>query len=234
MPDPTTVAAAAASNQARRLPFTGRVPVDIGQLSPYNPNRPDAIEAIWQPFYDFQSYAAGGATQFQFFQVPQGQSSKTLADTNMVLAGQFPAPTAFLCTAIMVPFFPDSANNAPGKTAAAATVATNINDVNKVANAGYLQLTIGSKVYNTDAPTGKFPPNFSIGGLQAAAGTYAAGTQIITDFARTIGRYYEITPLLIPMNQNFSVSIYFPTAVSVSATARIGVILDGFYYRQSQ
>lgn len=228
------VSQAAGMNMARRLPFTGRVPVDISQLNPYNPNRPDAVEAIWQPQYDFQAYPTVGQTQLQFFQVPVGQSGKTLADTNMLLAGQFPAPTAFLCTAIMVAFFPNSAVNAPGKTAAAATVATNINDVTAVANTGYLQLTIGSKVYNTDAPLGKFPPNFSVGGLQAAAGTYAAGTQIITDFARAIGRYYEITPLLIPMSQNFSVGLFWPTAQAIVTIGRIGVILDGFYYRQSQ
>jgi len=222
-----------ASGQAVALPFTGRVPQDISQLQQYNPNQPNAIEAVWQPFYDFQSYATTGSTQQLFFQIPKGQSSKTDADTNMTLAGQFPAPTAFLLTAIMVIFEPNSAGN-PATTAAAATVNANINDVVRVANSGYLQLTIGSKVYLSDAPIGKFPPNFGIGGLQALAGTYAAGTQITVDYARSIGRYYEITPLLIPMNQNFSVALNWPTAVTVAATGRIGVILDGFYYRLSQ
>lgn len=224
----------ASTNPVKRgLPFTGRTPVDISQLSPYNPNRADAVEAVWQPFYDFQTYATVGATSQLFFQQPNGQGGKTLADTNMTLAGQFPAPTAFLCTAIMVAFFANSAGN-PGTTAAAATVAANLNDVVRVANSGYLQLTIGSKPYLTDAPLGKFPPNFSVGGLEAISGTYAAGTQVLMDFARSIGRYYEITPLLIPMNQNFTVGLFWPTAIAVAATARIGIILDGFYYRQSQ
>jgi hypothetical protein len=221
------------SSTAIALPYTGRVPNDISQLSQYNPNQPNAIEAVWQPQYDFQSYAAAGATSQQFFQLPAGQGGKTLADTNMVLAGQFPSPTAFLMTAVMVVFIPNLAGT-PSSTAAAATVSTNINDVVKVANSGYLQLTIGSKVYLTDAPLGKFPPNFSIGGLEALAGTYAAGTQVNVDYARSIGRYYEITPLLIPMNQNFSVILNWPTAVAVTAAGRIGLILDGFYYRLSQ
>jgi hypothetical protein len=215
------------------LPYTGRVPNSLTDLQQYNPNLPDAIEAIWQPYYDMQSYPTAGQTQLLFFQIPQGQSAKTLADTNMVLAGQFPAPTAFLCTALMVLYMPGFANLA-SNTAAAATANANINDVVKVADSGYLQLTIGSKVYLNDAPLGKFPPNFSVGGLQALAGTYAAGTQVTSDFARSIGRYYEITPLLIPMNQNFSVSLNWPTAVTVTAIGRIAVILDGFYYRQSQ
>lgn len=215
------------------LPYTGRVPNSLDELQQYNPNLPNAIESIWQPFYDFQSYPTAGQTQLLFFQIPQGQSSKTLSDTNMTLAGQFPAPTAFLCTALMVAFFPGFANVA-SNTANAATANANINDVVKVADSGYLQLTIGSKIYLTDGPTGKFPPNFSVSGQQAISGTYAAGTQVAIDYARTVGRYYEITPLLVPMNQNFSVSLNWPTAVTTTAIGRIGVILDGFYYRQSQ
>jgi len=215
------------------LPYTGRVPNSLQELQQYNPNLPDAIEALWQPFYDMQSYPTAGQTQLLFFQIPQGQSSKTLSDTNMTLAGQFPAPTAFLCTALQVLFMPGFAN-AASNTFAAGTANANLNDVVKVADAGFLQLTIGSKVYLTDAPLGKFPPNFSIGGLQAYAGTFAATNGVSSDFARAIGRYYEITPLLIPMNQNFSVALNWPTAVATTAIGRIAVILDGFYYRQSQ
>lgn len=217
------------------LPYTGRTPNSIQDLQQYNPNLPDAIEAIWQPFYDMQSYVSAGVNQMLFFQVPQGQgtTAKTLSDTNMTLAGQFPAPTAFLTTAIQVLFMPGFANKA-SNTFTAATANNNINDVVLIADAGFLQLTIGSKVYLTDAPLGKFPPNFSVGGLQAYAGTFTAGTGISSDFARSIGRYYEITPLLIPMSQNFSVSLNWPTVVATAAIGRIAVILDGFFYRQSQ
>lgn len=214
-----------------------RVPIPMDQLQPYNPNLPNSIESIWQPYYDFQSYPTAGQTSLTFFQVPKGQSSKTFDDTNMLLAGQFPAPTAFLITAIQVLFMPHWLVTAGGNmsvTAAVAAVNTNINDVGQVANTGNLILTIGSKPYLVDAPLGKFPPNFSIGGLQAYSGTFAAGTYIATDFARTIGRYYEITPLLVPMNQNFSVTLNWNAVVTVANIGRIGVILDGFYYRQSQ
>jgi hypothetical protein len=223
----------AAGGGSMPLPYTGRVPNSLDDLQQYNPNLPNAIEAIWQPFYDMQSYPTAGQTQLLFFQVPQGQSSKTFSDTNMTLAGQFPAPTAFLTTAIQVLFMPGFANSA-SNALAAATPNANLNDVVKVADAGYLQLQIGSKIYLTDAPLGKFPPNFSVGGLQAYTGTFAAGVGVSSDFARAIGRYYEITPLLIPMNQNFSISLNWPTAVATTAIGRIAVILDGFYYRQSQ
>lgn len=209
----------------------GRTPLPLNDLVFYNPNRPDATEAIWQPQYDFQSYGTAGATSFIFFQVPNGQSSKTFADTNMVLPGQFPAPTAFLCTAIMVAFFPGAAVSATGTQGA---INTNWVDSVAVGNAGFLELTIGSKPYLRDAPIGKFAPNFTHNGVFGGYGSSTAGVIAYTGFSRWAGRYYEITPFLIPQSQNFNVSLYFPTAQTVNVTGRIGVILDGFYYRQSQ
>lgn len=209
----------------------GRSPMSLTDLTFYNPNRPDSTEAIWQPFYDYQSYASAGATSQIFFQVPNGQSSKTFADTNMVLPGQFPAPTAFLCTAVMVFFDAGGSDSASTTTAVAQT---NINDVIAIANSGYLELTIGSKVYLRDAPLGKFAPNFTVNGFTAFLGSTTAPAMIQTGFARAAGRYYEITPFLIPQSQNFNVTMYWPAAVTTSSTGRIGVILDGFYYRQSQ
>jgi hypothetical protein len=229
MPDPTQGAAPSGGRSGLR--GIGRTPMPLSQLAFYNPNRPDATEAIWQPFYDFQAYGTAGATSMTFFQVPNGQSSKTYADTNMELAGQFPAPTAFLCTAIMVAFFPGGNPSATGTALAASTY---WNDVVSVANSGYLELTIGSKPYLRDAPIGKFAPNFTVGGVAAVGIANTALTQTQTAFARAAGRYYEITPFLIPQSQNFNIKLYWPTAQTVNVTGRIGVIMDGFYYRQSQ
>lgn len=214
-------------------PRVGRVPLNLNQLAAYNPNLANSTEAIWQPQYDYQTYATTGATSMQFFQTPVGQSGKTLADTNMVSAGQFPAPTAFLCQAVMVLFNPGSNASITGTTNAASE---NWNDVVSIANSGYLQMVIGSKPYLTDAPLGKFAPNFTINGAAAVALANGSTTtlQTQTGFARAAGRYYEITPFLIPQNQNFSVTLYWPTAVPITTAGRIGVILDGFYYRQSQ
>lgn len=214
-------------------PRVGRVPLNLAQLQAYNPNLANSTEAIWQPQYDYQTYATTGATQMSFFQTPQGQSGKTLADTNMVSAGQFPAPTAFLVQAIMVVFEPGVNPSITGTTNAASEF---WNDAVSLANSGYLQMTIGSKVYLTDAPIGKFPPNFTVNG-SSAIGLASGATTIVqtqTAFARAAGRYYEITPFLIPQNQNFIVTLNWPTAVPVTTAGRIGVILDGFYYRQSQ
>lgn len=218
--------------RAPRGPSFGRTPLALSQLAQYNPNRADSTEAIWQPQYDFQSYGTAGATSFSFFQTPVGQGGKTYADTNLNAAGAFPAPTAFLCTAIMVAFFPGALASITGTQGA---VSTFWNDTIAVANAGWLEFTIGSKPYLRDAPIGKFAPNFTVNGVAGAGvGNGTAGTLSSVNFARSAGRYYEITPFLIPQSQNFIVQLIFPTAVTVGVTGRIGVIMDGFYYRQSQ
>jgi len=216
-------------------------PPALSALSAFTPNRPDAIESIWQPQYDFQAYAMAGQLELTFFQVPVGQSSKTLADTNMTNAGMFPTPSAFFCTGIMVPFFP---NNDPSVASVTAQRAlANWEDAIDVAESGYLQLTIGAKTYLTDAPLGKFPPNFTVGGVAAVSMAIMPTTAGLTapvfpqtdvNFARAVGRYYEITPFLIPATQNFSVSLRWPALVPVTVAGRIGVILDGFLFRNSQ
>lgn len=220
-----------ASQKNARRASLGRTPMGLDQLAYYNPNRPDATEAIWQPTYDYQSYGTAGATSQIFFQVPNGQSGKTFFDTNMVLPGQFAAPTAFLCVAVMVYF---DAGAAESQSTTNVPLQTNINDVVSVANSGWLELTIGSKVYLRDAPIGKFPPNFTINGFTAISANFTAPVVTHTGFARAAGRYYEVTPFLVPQGQNFNVTIQWPSAVTVVTTGRIGVILDGFLYRQSQ
>lgn len=209
-------------------------PPALSSLARYNPNRADAVEGIWQPFYDFQAYAVGGQTSLNFFAVPRGQAGKTLADTNMTLAGQFPAPTAFFCTAIMVDF--NALNVVSAIGAAALRVQANANDVAAVGRSGWLDLTIGSKSYLVDAPLNKFPTNYHAG-IEASIssfGTAAAPAQVDTDYAKWKGRYYEVTPFLIPQGQNFSVTLNWPAAVAITLAGRIGVVLDGFYFRQSQ
>lgn len=219
---------------ARSAWINRKKPPNLAQLSKYNPNRAGAIESVWQPLYDFQTYAMAGQTQLSFFQVPVGQSSKTLADTNMVNQGMLAAPQRFFVTGVMVDFTPLNTVSAIG--AAALRAQANANDVAAVAKSGFLSLSIGAKTYLTDAPLNKFPTNYNAGikSSISAFGTAAAPAQVDTDYAKWTGRYYEITPFLIPATQNFSVTLNWPTAVSITVAGRIGVILDGFLFRESQ
>lgn len=205
-------------------PLTPYHPPTLGALRGYSVNREGQAEVVWSPRYDYQVYPTTGATQFTFFQTPVGQGGTTLADTNMQSAGQMPRPQEFLVTGIQVVF---SGGN---PVSAAAAVAQNWLDVNDVIfGDAWLDLFIGSKSYLQDGPIAKFPQQFRLGGA-VDEGTGA----FMVDYAVGVGRYYAITPVKLTANQNFNVTLNFPTAVTVVTEATIGVILDGFLYRLSQ
>jgi hypothetical protein len=224
--------------QASQLgPLVPGNPPDMTALQNYNVNRAGQPEVVWQPQYDYQTYGTGGATTFTFFQTPVGQSSTTLATTSMVAAGQFPRPQEFLVTGIQVLFRPGAAIG-QAAVAPASAVNNNWNDANGVltATGAWLELYIGSKAYLDDGPLAKFPQQFGLtgGAWRASASTAVASGESYLDYVRSAGRYYSITPVKIPANQNFRVTINFPTAVTVVTAGKIGVILDGFLYRLSQ
>lgn len=210
------------------------------QLSRYSVNRP-GWEAIRQSLYDYQAYAAAGQTSLTFFAVPVGQGNKTLSDTNMVLAGQLPANQEFLIQSIEIDFFPTTptvAAQMPG--AFGAGVAQQLlNDVYIVGRSGNVNLTIGSKPYLQEAPIGKFPPKayFCVDAALSDATSAAANLQGRSGYARWGGRPYvlEPAPLLLPQNQNFSLTISWPEGVqAITNPGRIGVKFDGYLYRRSQ
>lgn len=215
-------------------PLTPYHPPSLGALTGYNVNREGQNEVIWQPAYDYQTYAAAGATQFTFFQSSVGTGGTTLADTNIRQAGTFPAPQEFLITGIQVLFVP---GNVVAQNDGSA-VQENWNDVSDVmfGNA-FLELFIGSKPYLQDGPLAKFTQQFRLGGVaNQAAATTTAATDFgpIVDYAVHSGKYYSITPVKLPTTQNFNVTLNFPTAVAIAVDATVGVILDGFLYRLSQ
>lgn len=210
------------------------------QLSKYSVNRP-GWEAIKQSLYDYQAYAAAGQSQLTFFALPVGQSSKTQSDTNMTLAGQLPKNQEFLIQSIEVFFSPTTPTVAAQMPAAfgAQVLAAIINDSYIVGRAGNLNLTIGSKPYLQEAPLGRFPQKaaFSVDGALADVSTAGASFQSRMAFGQWRGRPYLLdpAPLLLPENQNFSVSLNWPEGVqAITNPGRIGVILDGILYRRSQ
>lgn len=217
----------------------GGVP-SLSDLQRYAVNR-DGWEAVRQTLYDYQAYAAAGQSQLSFFQVPVGQSSKTLSDTNMTNAGILPANQAFLVESIEVQFFPTvpavAASN-PSSFGAPALAAL-VNDSYLVSRTGNLVLTIGSKPYLSEAPLGKFPPktHFQVHGAQSDSTTAGAAQATRTVFGFWAGRPYLVSPvkLLLIATQNFSVTLNWPEGVqAITNPARIGVVLDGILYRKSQ
>lgn len=213
---------------------------NLQDLMQYDVNRRGQYEGIRQSLFDITTYALAGQTSLQFFQVPRGQGGKTIADTNMQSAGQLPQPQHFLVQSIEILLFPGVLPTTKLTTVAETEFA---NDVYTVSKSGSLDFFIGSKSYLEEAPLGRFPPktrlavesSHAIVQLQASAAD--AELQVSTDYAAGIGRPYFLDPpvLLVP-NQNFNVTLNWPAVVALpsGADARIGVVLDGILYRQSQ
>ena len=204
-------------------PVSPARPPNIAALKKYNVNRVNNIEVIWQPLYEYQAYAAAGQTLLTFFQNPVGAVAGGLSTTNVRSAGQFPRPQEFLITGIQVTFEVGAA------VSIAAAAQTNLQDVFDVSNSGNLELFIGSKSYLNDAPLGVFPQQWGVGGETSNGAVQSA------DYARPVGKYYQITPVKIPANQNFNVTLNWPEGVvTVNNAGVVGVRLDGFLYRLSQ
>ncbi len=207
----------------------------IDDLAKYAVNRAGQYEVIGSSLYDYSAYAAAGQTELSFFQTPQGQGGKTLADTNMEAAGSLPAPKKFLVTGLEINFWPGVTPGTFGAQAAAGLV----NDVWAVAKSGYLEFYVGSKNYVQEGPIGAFP---AMNGLvvQAAlsdATTAGATMQSMVQYANMGGKPYMLaSPMVLESNQNFRVSLKWPTAVALPSTTigRIGVRLRGYLYRLSQ
>lgn len=220
--------------EARQLgPMNPANPPGIQALQGYRVNRVGQREVIWQPQYDYQTYPMAGTTNLTFFQSPIGSGGNTEADTSMLSAGQFPSPQEFLATGIQVMFLPG--NTIASAQNVAGTAQENWNDVFDVmfGNA-YLKLVVGSKPYLIDGPLAKFTQQFRQTGGGWITGAGSVATTDFIDYAVHAGKYYAITPIKIPQNQNFSVSLNFPAVIATAAAGTIGVILDGFLYRDSQ
>ena len=130
-------------------------PLSFADAEKYKVNRSQEYEVTRQSLFDFQTYAAAGQTSLTFFQVPIGQGGKTIADTNLELAGQLPAPKYSLVESIEIYLFPADApvSIVNAADAAGLAVITNYaNDVDAVAQSGSLDFFIGSKSYLQEAP----------------------------------------------------------------------------------
>ncbi|MDW8259015.1 MAG: hypothetical protein RML32_06195 [Gammaproteobacteria bacterium] len=215
-----------------------------------------AIEVIRQTLYDTVIYPAAGIAQLRFFQNPIGQglsaqpgaatAPKSLADTNMTLAGQLPAPQGFWVQSIEVDVQPGSSSTAntfalqhPGAFAAtaAATVQAGDHDVNAIYTTGALVFTIGQKPYLQEAPLLVFPPKCRFE-LDAAIGSNSSTTgEVLKTKLKAGGRPYLLDPgIAIMTSQNFDVTLFWPAVVATPSgfNAQIRVRLDGYLFRAVQ
>lgn len=236
-----------------------RIPL-ASDAARYDVNRIGEVEGLRQTLYDFQLYPLAGSLGINFFANPQGAgvttspgaavgSAKTIHDTNMELSGQLPNPKSFLVESIEIVFW-------PGNSAAANTFtqqppydfvavptdlvplsAGGVSDVWNVLNTGHLQFFIGSKSYLDEAPLHRFPPKSFVGVDGAVATNSATTAALAVAAARSMGRpYFLDPPIFLRPTQNFRVTLDWPALVPTVSTlnGRVGIILDGYLYRNSQ
>lgn len=200
--------------------------------------RPGQAEAVNEDLYDYQTYANAGQTQLTFFNTPIS-GTKTLADTNMSLAGQLPNGNRFEIRRIEIEFFSGVLPGLGQQNSAAATGIDDFaNDLYTVMKSGSVTLTLLNKPYLRFAPIGKAPVTHGISGAASSSDTTtAAAAQLTrTSYWRLSGEPLDITPVNIEPNMNFGVSINWPSAVALPSgiDGRIGVILRGILTRSSQ
>lgn len=200
----------------------------INDLAKYGISMANVKDVSYNPLYDYQTYNAAGHTTLSFFQVPIGQSSKTLSDTNMKLAGQLSSGESFLVTGIQVEFFPAAAD----LSTADETAQFAYDYYRVMTSPSYLQFNILNKDYVQQGPLVKFPPAQRFD-FDAAMAT---GNAVIhtASMLQNTGQLFEMIPQSLKPSQSFNVSINFASAVTVANAARIGVSLRGYRYRDAQ
>lgn len=226
--------------------FTGRQKVTVGQLAAHRTTVPGVQDGVYNPFYDYQSYAAAGQLQLNFFALPIGQGTtshpggagvKTEADTNMQVAAQLPKGNRFYCLGIAVEFWPGVVPGFFG-TAADADVGRQWDDVYSFSRSGFLRFRIQNRDYVLDAPLGKFPSDTRLGGVAANSDTTtaAASRYAQIEYAAMCGASYNIIPVYIESTQAFSVTMFWPNVIALPSgvAARVGVRLIGNLIRDAQ
>lgn len=204
------------------------------------------MDVIWDPLYDFTSYVATtGHTSLSFFATPVGQGTtsapgasgtKTEADTNMDASGTLGKGNQFYTTGVEVLFFPGVS---PGRAAvAAANVGQFLDDVWNVGKSGLITIKVGSgRTYLMQGPLNLFPPSTRLA-VQSAITTTQADTATSgfaeVNYASFSGEVYTIIPILLDSNQQFTVAMTWPAAVTISTNARIGMRLRGYRIRNAQ
>lgn len=206
---------------------------------------PGAQDEIYSPLYDSATYTSGTTTQIAFFSLPIGQGTttapggagpKTEADTNLTNAGLLPKGNKFYCTGLEFLIFP-GVN--PGRGGVAdATAGQFSNDIYLFSKSAWVRFRIQNRDYVIDGPLINFPPVGRLGGFAAAATnlTTGAATYSEIEYASIAGPPYNIVPTYILDNQYFSLTVFWPAAVTTFSTtnARMFARLRGRLIRDAQ
>jgi hypothetical protein len=193
-------------------------------------------EAVDQPLYHVQTYGTAGAASFTFFNV----SSTDLSITNMDNAKVLSKGKRFAVFSLSIAFIP---GQLPVQLAAGSALDSALNDAKKVLEgAAYLQLSILDKVYLTESPLTRVPAGQ---GIHAAGAAFDRNLAVAADGIAQISYGTNGVPLVtakrllrvpvpIPEQVQFGVTVYFPTAVTITTAGKLGCWLDGVLIRARQ
>jgi hypothetical protein len=130
----------------------------------------------------------------------------------------------------------------PGRgSVALANVGQFVNDVWAVGQGGMLTFKVGTdRTYIEDGPLSMFPPCTRLAVMSAIAVTFdsdSTATAVVEElqYAQFSGEPYQLVPIYIEENQNFTLTITWPAAIATPSTvaARIGQRLRGYRVRQA-
>lgn len=229
----------------------------LSSFKQYVVDRAGEPEVIWNPLYDYQLYPTAGQTTLTFFALPIGQgitsslgavvgTTKTIHDTNMQLAGQLPAPQGFQIESVEIRVIPGAVSTAntftlgqpsQGAAVAALAVTAQLNDAKTIYESGVLRLFIGSKDYLVYGPLGYFPPKTHFKQDGALATNSATTFEVATVNGYEEGQpFFMEVPIALTANMNWNVTLSWPGVVATPSgfNARIGVVLNGWLFRNSQ
>jgi len=194
-------------------------------ITPMLPGQPERIPWTW---FDTQTYTTAVTTTLDFFQ--SVNADKNLS--NMVAAGQIPAPQFFdLYHASIAYLLPVTAS----AIIAAPTAAGAVTDVRNLSN-GAAVLTIADKNYWQGSqfmlPCGGGPQ-----ATVAVAGVVAAPNFAQYNYANNgdsdlRNRYNFWGDITLPANQNFVWRLTWSAPITLFATSLIRVWMDGYLYRR--
>lgn len=189
-------------------------------------------EALGWMLWDTDTYVSGTTTQMTFF-----TSLRSSIDlSNMQLAGQLPAPQAFLVRAIR--FYPKVLPRANARAASGSSQSCTVGDVQQLINSGVLELTVGAKSYGL-LPLWLLPSGGGAFGGYAADGDEPSNGVVVDYATNGVPDPRNVFTLAIPIfigpQINFKVSVSWPAAITLAGgNTAVCVGLDGDLIRPVQ
>lgn len=235
----TTAAPAVSNTQSTAqtiAPFLSQLQAMYGSFDPNN------VQTRRRSYYSYVAYPKAGQSELTFFGQSIGSANRQL--TNLQRPGNLDNP--LIVKALRTSFFLASQNNNSWAGTDASTLFSDM--VNGLFTVGVLKMTISSKDWLQlpspfqYAPAAQGAPEVYTSGTAGAA-TVSSGPYAVPGQVGKNNAYLVDPNFLIGSDQNFNISIQYPSGivpviatgiVTTDTTLYVGVILDGIEIRPLQ